>query len=101
MKSTDVQIGGTYIVKMSGKLAVVRISSESQYGGWDGINTTTNRAVRIRNARKLRRAAGETTFQVKCPKCSTIYTSHYPQSDLDSGKVSHRRELCQSQAMQQ
>ena len=54
MKKQDVQIGQTYTVKVSGKLAPVKIISESQYGGWEGLNTKTHKSVRIRSAAKLR-----------------------------------------------
>ena len=94
MKANEVQIGQAYIVKVSGKLAKVRLESVSQYGGWNGRNLETGREVRIRTAAKLRRGTDSTIFDVKCPKCSAVYKSHYPQSDLDSGKVNHRRELC-------
>lgn len=55
MKQADVHIGSTYIVKVSGKLTRVRITRECNYGGWYGINLTTNREIRIRTAGRLRR----------------------------------------------
>lgn len=55
MKKSEVVIGASYVAKVSGKLTVVRIRAESQYGGWDAINTETNRDVRIRGAARLRR----------------------------------------------
>jgi len=57
MKKKDIIIGETYIVKVSGKLAHVYITNESPYGGWDGLNITTKRAVRIKSAARLRRRA--------------------------------------------
>ncbi|MBM3746495.1 MAG: hypothetical protein FJW34_11915 [Acidobacteria bacterium] len=54
MKKADVTIGSTYIVKVSGKLTKVRITRESPYGGWDGLNLATHREVRIRSAARLR-----------------------------------------------
>jgi hypothetical protein len=59
MKKQDVQIGSTYIVKVSGTLAKVRINGESPYGGWRGTNLATGREVRIRSAARLRRPANE------------------------------------------
>jgi hypothetical protein len=56
MRKVDIVLGGLYQVKVSGKLATVRIVRVSPYGGWDGINVTTNRAVRIKTAGRLRRA---------------------------------------------
>jgi len=55
MKKRDVQVGRTYLAKVSGRLAPVRITRESPYGGWDAVNTKTGRSVRIRSAQRLRR----------------------------------------------
>ena len=57
MKKAEVQIGSTYIVKVSGVLAKVRITGDSPYGGWRGTNLATRREVRIRSAARLRRPA--------------------------------------------
>lgn len=60
MKKADVQIGGTYIAKVSGNLVTVRIDRESPYGGWDAVNLSTGRSVRIRSAARVRGRAGDT-----------------------------------------
>ena len=54
MKKADVQIGGTYRAKVSGRVVPVAIVRESPYGGWDGVNTMTGHAVRIKSAQRLR-----------------------------------------------
>ena len=59
MKKREIEIGTTYIVKVSGVLANVRITGESLYGGWRGTNLATGREVRIRSAARLRRPARE------------------------------------------
>ena len=59
MKRQDVQIGSTYIAKVSGVLAKVRITGESPFGGWVGRNLATGREIRIRSAARLRRPANE------------------------------------------
>ncbi len=59
MKKCEVEIGTTYVVKVSGVLAKVRITGESPYGGWRGKNLATGREVRIRSAARLRRPANE------------------------------------------
>ena len=59
MKRQDVQIGSTYIAKVSGVLAKVRITGESPYGGWRGTNLATGREIRVRSAARLRRPANE------------------------------------------
>ena len=55
MRKADVVLGETYKVKVSGKLVPVRLTAESQYGGWIGTNTATGRTIRIRGAGRLRR----------------------------------------------
>jgi len=54
MKKNEVKIGGEYIAKVSDKLTTVRITGESRYGGWDAVNQTTGKKVRIKSAAKLR-----------------------------------------------
>ena len=54
MKKAQVIIGETYVAKVSGILAPVRIDSVCSYGGWNGINAKTNRQVRIKSAQRLR-----------------------------------------------
>ena len=53
MKKNDVETGATYVAKVSGKLARVRIERESPYGGWDATNVDTGRRVRIKSAQRL------------------------------------------------
>lgn len=80
MKKKDIVIGETYIVKVSGKLAHVRITGESPYGGWDGINVATRRAIRIRSAARLRRPAALQMKRTTCPDCGGPLTANsvYP-----------------------
>ena len=62
MKKAEVEIGTTYIAKVSGVLAKVRITGPSPYGGWVGKNLATGREVRIRSAARLRRPANEAPY---------------------------------------
>ena len=55
MQKDNVHIGSTYIVKVSGTLAKVRITREHQRGGWYGTNLATGREIRIRTAARLRK----------------------------------------------
>ena len=55
MKKQDVQIGKVYLVTVSGKRARVRLTNESPYGGYDGVNEDTHRKVRIKTAGRLQR----------------------------------------------
>lgn len=54
MRKKNVVVGCTYMVKVSGNVSPVRITSESSYGGWDGMNRMTGRKVRIKTAARLR-----------------------------------------------
>jgi len=53
MRKNQVEIGGVYYAKVSGKRTKVAITSESPYGGWSGRNLVTGREVRIRSAQRL------------------------------------------------
>jgi hypothetical protein len=59
MKKNDVETGATYVAKVSGKLARVRIERESPRGGWEATNVDTGRRVRIKSAQRLRRAVSD------------------------------------------
>lgn len=58
IKKKDVKIGGYYVIKHTsstpGRLSVIRIEGESQYGGWNATNLKTGRLIRIRSNNKLR-----------------------------------------------
>jgi len=57
MQKHNVNIGTTYVVKVSGKLTRVRITGESPHGGWSGTNLATGREIRIQTAARLRSEA--------------------------------------------
>jgi len=57
MQKHNVNIGTTYIVKVSGTLAKIRLTRECNYGGWFGTNLVTGREIRIRTAARLRSEA--------------------------------------------
>ena len=57
MQKRNVNIGTTYIVKVSGALAKVRLTREHLRGGWFGTNLATGREIRIRTAARLRSEA--------------------------------------------
>ena len=57
MQKQNVKVGTTYIVKVSGTLAKVRLTREHARGGWYGTNLATGREIRIRTAARLRSEA--------------------------------------------
>jgi len=56
MKKSQVKIGETYAVKVSGVIQPVKVIEEFPRGGWVGINRRTGREVRIKTAGRLRYA---------------------------------------------
>ena len=54
MQKQNVTVGTTYIVKVSGTLAKVRLTRDHPRGGWYGTNLATSREIRIRTAARLR-----------------------------------------------
>ena len=54
MQKHNIKVGSTYIVKVSGTLATVRLTREHPRGGWYGTNLATGREIRIRTAARLR-----------------------------------------------
>ncbi len=72
MQKQNVKVGSTYIVKVSGTLAKVRLTREDPRGGWHGTNLATGRDIRIRTAARLRAeakpAGPEHTEQIRNPR---------------------------------
>jgi len=81
MKKNQVQIGGTYVAKVSGLLARVRIDAESRFGGWDATNVSTRRKVRIKSARRLRREASpEKADESPAAEPAVVHDDRPPQN---------------------
>ncbi len=56
MKKNDVELGATYVAKVSGKRVHVRIEREGAHGGWEAVNVETGRSIHVKSAQRLRRA---------------------------------------------
>lgn len=57
MRASEVEIGRTYAVRVSGDVVPVRIVREEEVNGrrrWRGINLRTQREVTIRSPQRLR-----------------------------------------------
>ena len=54
MKKNEVQLGGTYKCKVSGKIVSVKITHENPHGGWDAKNLSTGKNIKIKSAQRLR-----------------------------------------------
>ncbi|MGB9612173.1 MAG: hypothetical protein ACPL7M_14475 [Bryobacteraceae bacterium] len=64
MQKHNVKVGSTYIVKVSGTLAKVRITREHERGGWYGVNLAAGREIRIRTAARLRSEAPAAAVEI-------------------------------------
>jgi len=67
MKKSEVEIGGVYVAKVSGRLVAVRIDHEAPSRGWYGTNLRTGRTIRILSAARLRGRARKTTSNASPP----------------------------------
>jgi len=56
MLKKEVRVGAHYAIRHHGdrNLSVVRIDSESRFGGYNATKLKTNRSIRIKSAAKLR-----------------------------------------------
>jgi hypothetical protein len=80
MKKNQVQIGGTFVAKVSGQIAQVRIDRESPHGGWDATNLATRRKVRIKSAQRLRRAVAAKSNAASPPNTPVVAEDGPPQN---------------------
>ena len=55
MKKDDVQINGTYLVKVAGNLVPVKITREHDNGGWEGTSVKTGKTIRVKSPQRLRK----------------------------------------------
>ena len=88
MKKKDVEIGKTYLAKVSGKVVPVRITGESRYGGWDAVNTKTKRSVRIKTAARLRVFYQD--FKIKDKRLCVGDRVELNYNDRAKGKIASR-----------
>ena len=79
MKKSDVQIGHTYLAKVSGQVVPVKILGESPYKGWIARNEKTGREVRIKSAQRLRgEFNGGRSRAVQAPGCGPDHEGSTP-----------------------
>ena len=76
MKKSEVQLGATYLARISNRLVGVKVDSTSKHGGWDGTNLFTGKKVRIKSPAKLREAVGGDTVNPKATKEKTTHEAN-------------------------
>jgi hypothetical protein len=93
MKGSEVKIGETYLVKVSGNLSRVKITDEViDYAGkkhWHGVNLATGRKIYIRGAGRLRLVGIPQSIQRQVRTCAECDKKFLTRNDgLDDGLCS-------------
>jgi hypothetical protein len=101
MKKSTIKAGEVYQVKVSGKLAQVRIIGGNPHGGWDGINLATKKQVRIKSGARLRKPISEKAKEAAQEQTKTTTPPHTPpqvqtQTDESSTTASPKKERTQT-----
>ena len=81
MKKNDVQIGGTYLVKVASNLVPVKIDREHDNGGWMGTSARTGKAIRIKSAQRLRKCLDDAAPVAAKAKRATKDATDTPERD--------------------
>lgn len=72
MQKKDIIIGGKYLAKVSGKIVIVRVISRSNTGtGYNIVNLSTGRAIKLRSGARLRPYEPELTNNVTVHRVSS------------------------------
>ena len=82
MKNSEVQIGATYLVKVSGNLVPVKITCEHDKGGWEGRSLKTRKTIRIKSAQRLRKLLADASW-------SNLTPEENRRRHADHGKAVH------------
>jgi len=90
MKKNDVTVGESYVAKVTGKLARVRIERESPHGGWEATSVETGRRVRIKSAQRLRRAVSD----AKGAKAIATATALKDLPDAEAYDAAYDPDVC-------
>lgn len=88
MRAKDIQIGGRYIAKVSGREVVVRVLAESSFGGWTCVNTDTGRQIRVKSAQRFRRPATAEVLTQRTQAVDVLVRRGDPTQEAPSRRVS-------------
>jgi hypothetical protein len=98
MKSSDVQIGATYLVRVADNLVPVKLVREHPSGGWEGVSEKTGKTIRIKSAQRLRKrladganhaAHGATTAEKPTKEAKADAQRHTGERNATGGDVGH------------
>lgn len=100
MKKDDVEIGGTYMAKVSDKVVAVRIDAANSRGGWDATNLSTNKQIRIKSAQRLRGPAPQRhARQASAPTTPQLDDQRTAQQDQQAAAAGDGDRVPLTQAM--
>jgi len=108
MKKNEIQVGGTYTAKVSGKLTTVRVDAVREISGYRGssfpygiggraspdrtvydvTNLATGRRTTFRSAMKFRRAVDSKGRSANDKAMMEAFGCPNPDSDLPKGEIS-------------
>jgi hypothetical protein len=104
VKSSEIEVGGTYLAKVGARSVEVRIDSENAKGGWNARSVASGKPVRIKDPKHLRpaksadgAAGGEATTVVEADE-GPGDGDLVPLSQLDREKKSAGRSKPQARA---
>jgi len=104
MKTKDVEIGATYLVKVGQNLAPVVIVSENEHGGWNGESAKTGKAIRIKSAQRLRKRMPAEPDRMKPEEAKAIAAADQENARLaeerasnPDGQTASERAMAESQ----
>ena len=100
MKQNEVQIGGVYSAKVSGNIVQVRIVRQNPRGGWDGLNLKTNKAVRIKSARRLRGVVSHLTVKPAKQLANSVPVANNPAKATKDTAPTKQRDTGEAVAPQ-
>jgi len=80
MKKADVQINGTYLVKVAGNLVPVKITREHDNGGWEGRSIKTGKTIRIKSPQRLRKCLDDAAHGAKSAAKATKDATDAPHA---------------------
>jgi hypothetical protein len=81
MKKADVQVNGTYLVKVAGNMVPVKITREHDNGGWEGTSVKTGKTIRIKSAQRLRKCLDDAAPVAAKAKRATKDATDAPERD--------------------
>ena len=96
MKNSEVKVGQTYRVKVSGSIADVRITAENPHGGWIGVNALTNRKVRIKSGQRLRGKAPQRPTNRKKIVSLADYEAEAEQASAERAAAQVREDIAKT-----